>query len=93
MTLRVSCILSLTTYAQIIFVLSVSPTSSASSAAGLRQECNNALKRVISLVEEIEETEFLTLNALLGVRVLQIRFFTKLANHPSDRLVSRTAAF
>lgn len=70
LTFRSSCILSLTTYAQMTFVLSTSPWSSVPVASNLLQECNTALKRTIALVEEVSQREFLTMNGILGVSIL-----------------------
>lgn len=52
------------------FLLAMSPTSADGSAARLRQECTTALKEVITLVEEIEPDEFLTMTGFLGVSAL-----------------------
>lgn len=60
-------ILDFTTYAQIVFVLAMSSSSSADSCEKFLDQCNDALSRVLVLVEEIELHEFLTLDTLLGV--------------------------
>lgn len=64
---RFSCIISYTAYAQVVFVLAMSPLSSMDSAVKFRDECSDALKHVIVLVEGLGLGEFLTLHAILGV--------------------------
>lgn len=64
-SLRYSAIISWTNFAQIRYVLAESPTS---SSARFRDECAEALRRVIRLVEEMKPSDFLTLEALLVVR-------------------------
>lgn len=60
-------IVSVTSYAQILFVLARSPTSSVASSIKLRDECSHALSRVIAMVEKVNSSELLTLGGLLGV--------------------------
>lgn len=64
---RYNCILSLTSYAEIMFVLAMNMGSSKSSTVKFLEECSEALKSVIALVEEIQPEDFLTLDGLLGV--------------------------
>lgn len=62
-----SCILSFAAYAQILFVLAMSPCNTISSAAKLWDECNDALQRSVQIVDNLGPGEFLTLEPLLGV--------------------------
>lgn len=50
--MRFGAILGLTSLAQISYILSRSPSSSLSSAAKFRNECSDALKYAIRLIEE-----------------------------------------
>lgn len=67
-----SGITSLTTYAQILFVLAV---SSLASAVKLRNECNDALECGIMLVEALDLVELLFISAFLGVSGLLLCFY------------------
>lgn len=65
---RYSSMTSFTAYAQIAFVLAMSSSSSAASASTkFLHECNNALRRVLELIWDLEPNEFLTLSAFIGV--------------------------
>lgn len=84
--LRFSSLVSLTNFAQIAFVLATSNATSASSASKFRDECTDALGRVVRIVEELEPGEFLTLESLLSVSIIylvsQITFMMKsLSDH------------
>lgn len=69
LTFRFGGIISFTTYAQVAFVLSISPSSSAASATKFRNQCSDALRRILELVDGLEPGEFLTLGAYLGVSI------------------------
>lgn len=86
LTFRFSGIISYTTYAQIVFVLAMSPLSSVDSAVKFRDECSDALHRIIMLVEELEPGEFFTLDAILGVSASNL-CFNSLVEPMLDNLV------
>lgn len=91
LTYRFSYILSLTTYAQILFVLAMSPSSSQASAAILLRECSTAIEDVITTVDEIEPYELLTVSGVLGVS--DFSFLRAATKNSSDDLVSCASAF
>lgn len=73
-TLRFSAIISWTDFAQLRYIL-------ATTSPDLRfhNECTEALRRVVRLVEEMRSTEFLSLEAiLLGVSTLILGFLSAL---------------
>lgn len=69
LTFRFSCIMSLTAYAQVVYMLATSPTSTAESAVKFRDECSCALNDIIVVVEETDPDEFLTMGGLIGVSI------------------------
>lgn len=66
--------MSLTTYSQIVFVLAMSQRSSATSVKKLLDECDDCLESIITLVEEVNPNEFLTVDGLVAVRAFLLLF-------------------
>jgi hypothetical protein len=60
-----------TTLAQIAYTLSKCPSMTPSSAAEFRRRCNDALKRIISLAEELDPDVFRFMETFVSVCFIQ----------------------
>lgn len=67
--LRYSSVISLTTLAQILFTLARNPWSTASDRLEFLGRCNNALKKVILMVDGMKPLELQYTDVFLGVGV------------------------
>lgn len=67
LSLRYSSIISYTTLAQITYTLGMNTSPTAASVEVFRLKCFDALKSVISLVEELQPEEFHFLDPFMGV--------------------------